>query len=66
MMYRIVCRAFGKFTEIETAETWLNAELRAMELQAANNDGEYMTRMAGEADIRPSVQCPVQAAWAYL
>lgn len=65
--YRIVRRAFGIFTEIERVDGWLNAQLRAMELERQSGDGEYLLRLVGEDDHRaPSTQCPVQAAFAYL
>ena len=65
--YRIVRRAFSKFTEVEVVAGWLAAQLRAMDLQAERNDGEYLIRDIGEEYHRaPVTQCPVQAAWAYL
>lgn len=66
--YQIARRAFSKYTVIETGISgWVNAEIRAMELQAANQDGEYFTFRDDEiVGSRPSVNCPVQAAFAYL
>lgn len=64
--YRIVRRAYGKYTEVETVDGWMNAMNRSMALEYANKDGEYLLREVGEPDWTPPEHCPVQARWAYL
>lgn len=68
MTYQIARRAYGKYETIETGiESWVAAEVRAMALQAEKNDGEYFTFRDDETPCsRPSVNCQVQAAFAYL
>lgn len=67
--FRIVRRAYGKFTEIETLETtWTAAMNIGMAMEAYNHDGEYLVYFADEAYPRPisPTPCPVQAAFAYI
>lgn len=51
MTYRILRRAWGKYTEVESGiDGWTAATLRAMDLDAKNHDGEYIVRSDGEPD----------------
>ncbi len=49
MTFQIARRAFSNYTTVETVEGFVAANLRSMELQAANRDGEYMVFPANEA-----------------
>lgn len=67
--FRIIRRAFGQFTDVDTVETtWTAAMNIAMMMETYNGDGEYDIRFPDEADRRPTSPgiCPVQAAFAYL
>lgn len=46
--FQIARRAFSAYTTVETVEGFVAAQLRAMALQAANADGEYMVFPASE------------------
>ncbi len=47
--FTISRRAYSKYVAVETFEgTWVDAQLRAMALQAARNDGEYDVYFPGE------------------
>lgn len=68
MTYQIARRAFGKYTTIETGISgWVAAEMRASELRAEKQDGEYFTFRDDETPgSRSTAPCAVQAAFAYL
>lgn len=69
MTYQIARRAFGKYVQVESGISgWVNAEIRALDLQAEKQDGEYFTfRDDEKIETRPSnPSCPVQSAFAYL
>lgn len=62
MTYQIARRAFSTYTTVETVEGYVDAQLRAMILQAANRDGEYMVFSADETPgqrFTPAVQSPM-------
>lgn len=47
--FTISRRAYSKYVAVETfAGTWVNAQLRAMALQAERRDGEYDVYFPGE------------------
>lgn len=48
MTFQIARRAFSTYTTIEIVDGYVAAHLRAMSLQAANRDGEYMVFAADE------------------
>lgn len=48
MTFQIARRAFSAYTVVEMIEGYVAAQLRSMELQAANADGEYMVFPANE------------------
>lgn len=68
MTNQIARRAYGKYETVETGIVgWVAAEMRAANLQAEKQDGEYFTFRDDEIPgSRPSSHCPVQAAFAYL
>lgn len=68
MTYQIARRAYGKYETVETGiDGWVVAEVRAMALQSEKQDGEYFTFRDDETPCsRPSGNCAVQTAFAYL
>jgi hypothetical protein len=49
MTYQITRRAYSEYTPVETfTGTRIAATLRAMEIQFANQDGEYLVREIGQ------------------
>jgi hypothetical protein len=60
--FQIARRAFGAYTTAETVDGYVAAQLRAMALQAANADGEYMVFPANETPgqrFTPATQSPL-------
>lgn len=52
--YEIRRRAFGQYATVETfSGSYLGAIGRAMDLEYANRDGEYLVRKPGEANWIP-------------
>jgi hypothetical protein len=63
--YEIRRRAFGQYETVETVTgSHLDATARAMDLEFANRDGEYLVRKPGEANWQPGA-C-VQSGLDYL
>jgi hypothetical protein len=64
MTYQIARRAFSAYSTVETVEGYVAAQLRAMSLQAANRDGEYMVFPANETpDCYPSQSSQSPMDW---
>ena len=52
--FRIVRRAYSQYADIETfTGTWFQADDRAMMLQRANLDGEYLVRLPDQPNWEP-------------
>lgn len=67
MAWQIDRRAYGEYRIVEVfIGTFTQAYCHAMDLQAANRDGEYFANEVGFPVRGPNRNDPVQDAFAYL